>query len=171
MIINERSPLDMIDYSKIKDPEYFKSLLDDINQITDIRVITNILKILSIKISNQEIDPIDASLLLATTKNRYKVLTNSSKQRQYENEMAERKWAKENGYEQNGFPTSNYPADWNGEGGTTKGTNANNQDKKLSLSPTSVSSRRGMVSLIILVASIAATTALYTLLYIAHITK
>ncbi len=161
----------MIDYSRIKDPEYFKSLIDDINEITELRTVTDILKTLSIKIARHEIDPIDANLLVGAAKNRYKALTDSYKHKIQENEQAERKWAKDNGYDLDRFPTSN--VEWEG-GGTTKNGATNNQEKKLTLSPTSVSGRtgrRGTISIVLIIASVAVTTAMYTLLWIAQITK
>ena len=158
----------MVDYSRIKDPEYFKSLIDDINEITELRTVTDILKTLSIKIARHEIDPIDANLLVGAAKNRYKALTDSYKHKIQENEQAERRWAKENGYEIDRFPTSS--AEWEG-GGTTNNGGTNTQEKKLTLSPTSVSGRRGTISIILIIASVAVTTAMYTLLWIAQITK
>lgn len=158
----------MVDYSRIKDPEYFKSLIDDINEITELRTVADILKTLSIKIARHEIDPIDANLLVGAAKNRYKALTDSYKHKIQENEQAERRWAKENGYEIDRFPTSS--AEWEG-GGTTKNGVTNTQEKKLTLSPTSVSGRRGTISIILIIASVAVTTAMYTLLWIAQITK
>lgn len=70
----------MIDYNRLNDPEYFKDTLSDINQITNPTTLANLLKILSIKIANKEVDPINASMLLSTIKNRNHVLTNVHEQ-------------------------------------------------------------------------------------------
>lgn len=75
----------MIEYKKLSDPEYFKDLLSDINKVSDINVLSNLLKSLSIKISNKEIDPVDANMLLSVIKTRSKTLTESHIQKRNSN--------------------------------------------------------------------------------------
>lgn len=148
----------MIDYSKLNDPEYFKDVLSGINNITDHRILSDHLKILSIKITNKEVDPIIANMLLSTIRNRDKVLTD-----------ARIKSGNNNRSELLSYPTSN---DWEGGGSTNSFQgNSNNQEKRLSLAPTSVSNHSGSVSFILIIAGVAVTTFMYTLLYISSITR
>lgn len=138
----------MIDYSRIKDPEYFKNTLEDINHITDPNMLANLLKILSIKISNKEVDPIDANMLLSTIKNRNHVLTEARKNRGT---------ARGN---------TNSPSDLN-----YYQENDNSGGRQMALSPTSVSNRNGAASIILIIAGVAVTTVMYTLLWIANFIK
>lgn len=66
----------MIDFSRIEDKEYYNMIMSDIARIDDNRQLSDILKSLSIKISNKEISPEIASNILGAVKDRMKVLTN-----------------------------------------------------------------------------------------------
>lgn len=138
----------MIDYSRIKDPIYFKETLSDISQVTDINVLSNLLKILSIKIANKEIDPDAAGILLGAIKDRNKTLTDIH--RQFRNNNRYRRDNEDNG-----------------SGGRSTEMNG----RQLTLSPTSVSNRVGAASIVLILLNITITTVMYTLLLIARIIK
>lgn len=66
----------MIDFSRIEDEEYYNMIMSDIGRIDDNRQLSDILKSLSIKISNKEISPDKASNILGAVKDRMRILTN-----------------------------------------------------------------------------------------------
>lgn len=136
----------MIDYSKINDPEYFKDILSDISQVTDVATLSNLLKILSIKISNKEVDPVDANILLSAIKERNKTLTDIHYQK--------RSNRREN------------------DNNDTEGGRVDTNDvKQLTLSPTSVSNRVGTASIVLILVNIAVTIAMYAILVVARLIK
>ena len=139
----------MIDYSRINDPEYFKNVLTEINEITDRKATENLLKVLSAQIANKNVNPIEANMLLSALSNRNKVLSNKKQ------------------------PRNDADYDTANSGGTTNEWQemTNTQEKKLSLSPTSVSNRSGSISLILIIAGVAITSVMYTLLWIASVAK
>ncbi len=120
----------MIDYNKVHDKEYLNNQIEGIGKTNDSYVLANELKMLSQKIYDGKIDPIDARIILGAIKNRQAELT--GKKHDYTN----------------------------ADGG-----------RKMVMTPNAVSNRNGTASIIFLVASVAATTVMYTLLVLAHFAK
>ncbi len=121
----------MIDYNRISDKEYFNNQIDGIAKTNDSYILANELKMLSQKIYDGKVDPVDARIILGAIKTRQAELT-----------------------------------------GKKYGNNSNvEKGRSMVMSPTAVSNRNGSASIIFLVASVAATTVMYTLLAIAHFIK
>lgn len=173
---------EMIDYYKLKDPSqrtgYLRETLEEIASVTDLHVLSDLLKMLSIKLENKDVDVHDAESILAAINVRKKILLSDSyknNMRKSDHEKNYASWEKENrkDYDNNYINSSRYEKqftnwDTNESGGTTN-TQTQTQDKTLTLSPTSVSSRRGTISIVLILTSIAVTTVMYTLLWIANI--
>ncbi len=120
----------MIDYNRLTDREYFNNQIDGISKTDDSYILANELKMLSQRIYDNKIDPVDARIILGAIKSRQAELTGKRR------DMT------------------------NAEGG-----------RKMVMTPNAVSNRNGTASIIFLVASVAATTVMYTLLVLAHFTK
>ena len=121
----------MIDYNRLTDREYFNNQIDGISKTDDSYILANELKMLSQRIYDNKIDPVDARIILGAIKSRQAELTGKR-----HHDMT------------------------NAVGG-----------RKMVMTPNAVSNRNGTASIIFLVASVAATTVMYTLLVLAHFTK
>lgn len=141
----------MIDYARLNEPGYLDSVVLEIGKVNEPLVLSNLLKLLSIKMAYKEVAPEHASRILTALKTRSKNLQDIRR------------------YNKNRpiYPPYN---DWDSSGGTTNSID-NNQEKKLALHPTSVSNHRGSASLIFIIVGVAATAVMYTLLWIASILK
>lgn len=129
----------MIEYSKLGDPEYFKSLKEDIARVPDTIILTNLLRSLSFKIADRSIDSKIAEELLGCIRERIDVLTDVRRNNKNRDENYS-KTSQKNG-------------------------------RTLSMKPTAVSNKRGNAALVFIIANVAITTVMYTLLLIAHLAK
>lgn len=66
----------MIDFARLDDPEYFNSQLKAIDSLDDMQELANILSLLSIKLTDKSIDPVNAHMILEAVKARQAELVN-----------------------------------------------------------------------------------------------
>lgn len=66
----------MIDFARLDDPEYFNSQLQAIDSLDDMQELANILSLLSIKLTDKSIDPVNAHMILEAVKARQAELVN-----------------------------------------------------------------------------------------------
>ncbi len=151
-----------IDYEKINDPDYFSGVIQSINNVTEPRILYGLLNMLAEHLRNKEVaTPIEvsASMIMLTIQNRLNMLTLSQK-KDAEIDSSELAKFEEYADKLDSITEAEEPI-------TNKKDNRG--DKVLKLHPTtSVSSKAGTVSIVLIFAGIAITSIMYTLLWIAH---
>lgn len=66
----------MIDYTRLaSDRDYFNQEIENIRTLSDNRVLSNELKMLSLNLYEKKIDPVDAKIVLSAIKNRQAILS------------------------------------------------------------------------------------------------
>lgn len=148
-----------IDYEKINDPDYFSGVIQSINNVTEPRILYGLLNMLSEHLRNKEVaTPIEASMIKSAIQNRLNTLSLSPK-KDAEIDSAELAKFEEYADKLDSITDAEEPI-------TNKKNNRG--DKVLKLHPTSVTSKAGTVSVVLIFAGIAITSIMYTLLWIAH---
>lgn len=149
-----------IDYEKINDPDYFSGVIQSINNVTEPRILYGLLNMLSEHLRNKEVaTPIEAAMIKSAIQNRLNTLTLSPK-KDAEIDSSELAKFEEYADKLDSITETEEPI-------TNKKDNRG--DKVLKLHPTtSVSSKAGTVSIVLIFAGIAITSIMYTLLWIAH---